>query len=94
VYLQYWFNERNKRGIKSKSIWSSPDTSPVSYSDFRDVRLVPPNLTLFTAQVIYDNKVTVFSSPQTKFAFVIESDEYAKTMKSVFQQLWLRAQKI
>lgn len=88
TYLQFWFNERNKLGIQSKSIWSQQDDNPITHSDFRDTRLVPENLTLSTAIIVNDNKVTVFSSPQTKFAFVIESAEFAETMKSVFNQIW------
>lgn len=94
TYLQYWFTEHNKRSIRSKCIWSNLSKNPMMNADYRETRLVPDGLTLSTAIIVHDNKTTVFSSPTKTFAFVIESNEFSETMKSIFNQLWPNAQRI
>jgi len=89
-FLNYWRSEREKKQIKSRGIWSKFIDTPLQSQNLQELRVFPKDLMFPSTVVIYDNKVAVFSSPREQFAFVIESDEYAQTMKALFEQLWKR----
>lgn len=88
-FLQSWLKAADKKKIKRKSIWSKPvDTDLLPPSQLREQRIAPKDFIFPSTTFIYDDKVLVFSSPNEKSAFVIESAEYAQTMKALFEQVW------
>jgi len=88
AFMKRWFKEVEKRGISSQSIWSAENIDADFYHSRRDLRLAPEGMEFPNTILIYDNTVVVFSGGRNIFAFVIESEEYAKTMKEMFDQVW------
>lgn len=56
--------------------------------EFKEVRFLPENLEIPVLILIYSNKVGVVCSKEERFGFIIESEDFFKTMKSVFQVIW------
>ncbi|EKD58879.1 MAG: transcriptional regulator, TrmB [uncultured bacterium] len=54
----------------------------------RDVRFSPKDMNIPNAIGIYDNKVAILSSRKEGFGFIIESDDYAQSMKELYKLLW------
>ncbi len=54
----------------------------------RDVRFSPKNMQIPNAIGIYDNKVAVLSSRKEGFGFIIESEDYAQSMRELYSLLW------
>lgn len=54
----------------------------------RDVRFSPEGVNIPNAIGIYDNKVAVLSSRKEGFGFIIESEDYAQSMKELYKLLW------
>jgi len=94
AFMRQWFKEVEKRGIASQSIWSAESVDPDFQHSRRDLRLAPAGTEFPNTILIYDNTVVVFSGSLNIFAFVIESKEYAKTMKEMFDQVWLNSKKL
>lgn len=55
---------------------------------FRKVRFSPKETSIPSTIGIYDNKVAVLSSKKEGFGFIIESEEYAKSMHELYSLLW------
>lgn len=53
----------------------------------REIRLLPQGMTLPSSFLIWDNNVAVISSKE-EFGFLVHSENFAKSMKSVFDELW------
>lgn len=88
--IRYWAAERPKRGIQTKAIWTQ-NIKPPYLKDLPELRLTPAGLDFQNTLIVYDDKVTVFSSGKESFAFVVENESYAKTMKNFFDFLWERS---
>ncbi|HAS00061.1 MAG: Transcriptional regulator, TrmB [Candidatus Moranbacteria bacterium GW2011_GWC2_37_73] len=54
----------------------------------RDVRFSPKGINIPNAIGIYDNKVAILSSRKEGFGFIIESEDYAQSMKELYKLLW------
>ena len=54
----------------------------------RDVRFSPEGANIPSTIGIYDNKVAVISSRKEGFGFIIESEEYARSMRELYGLLW------
>lgn len=54
----------------------------------RHVRFLPPSVFYASAIVIYDNKVSMVSTAQENFGFIIESKEFSKTLQAWFWFMW------
>ena len=54
----------------------------------RDVRFSPKGINIPNALGIYDNKVAILSSRKEGFGFIIESEDYAQSMKELYSLLW------
>lgn len=94
-FMGYFVEEREKKGIRSKSIWSSPEESlPYTNTGLREFRLLPEGMSCSSSLLIYDNKVAVISSPQSNFFFKVESEDFAQTMKAMFEQIWEQSRQI
>jgi len=88
--IRYWTSEQQKRKIEMKAIWTE-NIKPSYLKDLPELRLAPVGLDFQNTVIIYDNKVTVFSTGKESFAFLIENEGYAKTMKNFFDFLWERS---
>lgn len=54
----------------------------------RDVKFSPKGINIPNAIGIYDNKVAILSSRKEGFGFIIESEDYAQSMKELYKLLW------
>jgi len=54
----------------------------------RNVRFSPAGINIPNAIGIYDNKVAILSSRKEGFGFIIESEDYAQSMKELYKLLW------
>lgn len=54
----------------------------------RDVRFSPKGINIPNAIGIYDNKVAILSSRKEGFGFIIESEDYAQSMRELYKLLW------
>lgn len=94
-YFPEYFKRRAKKKIKIRAIF--PDT-PEAYerkkldtAELRESRLVPDKNYDFTPEInIYNNKFIIVSWRE-KLAIMIESQEIANAMKSVFELSWVGA---
>ena len=89
-FLETYSKQKAERGIHAKSIWSKslPKEKVLRERKLSETKIAPALLNLQVTIVIYDNKVAVFSPPKKLFAFVVESEEFAQTMKSLFEMIW------
>lgn len=75
------------RVIRSKPKEVSSDW-PAGPAEHRDLRYPPANMVFEMTTYIYDNKVGLISTLKENFGMIIESEEYAKTMRMMFEALW------
>jgi sugar-specific transcriptional regulator TrmB len=94
LFIKQWTAERNKRKIRTKSIWSNIHTEPAYQSPYRELRLAPKGMEFTSTILIYDNTVMVMAPPPAVFTMVVESEHFASTMKAVFDQIWNISQTI
>ncbi|MFH1175456.1 MAG: helix-turn-helix domain-containing protein [bacterium] len=94
-FLIKYIDERVRKNIWIKSLHISNKRIPYKYLDpstyqktLRQVRISPPNIDIANTIAIYDNKVAVMSSKKEGFGFIIESVDYANTMKVFYDLLW------
>jgi len=94
-FLDWYIEERKKKKIWIKLIQKVTVETPYKYTDpkrhereFKDVRNPPPEINLPNVLAIFDNKVAVMSTRKEGFGFIIESNDYAQTMKTFHELLW------
>lgn len=95
-FLEKYVEIKAKKGLWIKSIHvvsqSNPDykyASPETYEKtLRIVRFTPPEINIENTIGIYDDKVAVISSRKEGFGFVVESKDYANSMKIFYDLLW------
>ena len=88
-YLENYLSLCDKKKISRRSVWSkSLAEADVNESEYRKQRVAPVGCVFPSTIFMYDDKVAVFSSEQEKAAFVVESEEFSRTMKMLFGQLW------
>lgn len=61
--------------------------------ELREVRFLPKNIKFPAIINIFDNKVAVSASKKERVGFLIESNDFAEAMKTIFQLLWDIAEK-
>ncbi len=86
-----WVKKRAARKIQSKTILPVKDKSTKGFFDpeaLREVRFLPEPFVMNTTMGIYGNKVAFFSSTKDNFSFIVTSEEFAETMKDMFNFLW------
>lgn len=54
----------------------------------RHVRYLPPSMFYASMIMIYDHKVVMISTKAENFGFIIESKEFANTLRAYFEFLW------
>lgn len=92
-YLKNFVERRIGKKIHSKSIRvKGQEMQDEFYQDTekynREVRYAPDDVKYLQTIVLYDEKVAVVSSQKENFGFVVESEEFAETMKILFDSLW------
>lgn len=98
---EYFHSERIKRGIHLKVLWSKntkvdlkkhPFLSP-QYDNLREIRILPKEMEPTTGYNIYGQKVSVVSNTNESFGFIVDSPEFAKTLKNQFDYMWSKSKK-
>ncbi len=74
-----------KRGEKVKWKYGSPKWDK---KILRESRFAPQGFSFNTTMAIYDDKVVMITSKKEDVAVVIESPDYAETMKTFYKALW------
>ena len=92
-YLDEWIERRIKRNIISKTVRiKDKEIQKELYTgekDFlRELKFAPDNIDISQTVIMYDNKVAIISSKKECTGFLIESEEYFHTMKTLFDLLW------
>jgi len=93
-YLEHYVENRVKNGIGVLSLRPKDKEADNWYlkADNKDVlregRFLPENISFDVVCFIYDNKVSIISSKNESFGFIVESNEFAEFMKSIFYLIW------
>jgi len=92
-FMENWVKERIKNGVKSFSIrLKESEIHQKTYQEtkeaLREIRYAPENMYIHDTILIYANKVAIISTKKANFGFVVESDDFVKTMKGLFDVLW------
>lgn len=95
-FLIKYVDERTKKGIWIKSLHITSKKfanykylNPATYEKtLRKVKFTPPDINISNTIAIYDNKVAIISSQKEGLGFIVESEEYANTMKIFYNTLW------
>lgn len=90
-----YVEDRAKKNIRTKLIHITSNMAEYKYLDpksfeplLRDVRFTPADLIFNNAIVIFGNSVAILSNKKEGFAFVVESPDYAQSMKMFYDLLW------
>jgi hypothetical protein len=74
-------------GNEAGKIWSE-ETKPLRNKNYK-IRLLPDDFEFgFTDNLIFGNKLVIFSLKKDVFVIVIESEEIAKTYRAMFEWAW------
>lgn len=94
-FLNKYVEDRTKKGIWVKSIHITSKKAPYKYIDpqfhektLREMRFSPIEIDISNTIAIWDDKVAIMSSQKEGFGFIVESKEYANTMKIFHELLW------
>jgi HTH-type transcriptional regulator, sugar sensing transcriptional regulator len=91
-YMDDYVKRRVEKGYELKVIRSKPKEValdwPAGEAEKRDLRYPPENMIFDMTTYIYDNKVGLISTERESFGLIIESEEYSKTMRHLFDALW------
>ena len=95
-FLNKYIEAKAKKGIWIKSIHITSEkveaykylSSETYEKTLRKVRFTPKEIDIKNTIAIYDNKVAVISSRKEGFGFVVESEDYARSMKAFYDLLW------
>jgi len=102
TFARHYIDKRRKEKITRRALrQTSEKNSDMKNWEFyasdqavmREVRFLPPDIKFDTLIQIYDNKTSIISFEQDKFAFIIENGQLAAFMKSIFNLLWQNAKK-
>jgi len=61
--------------------------------ELREVRILPKGAEVHGMMFIFDDKVSVITPEEEGVGFLIESKSYSKTMKAMFETLWVISEK-
>lgn len=93
-FMNWYVQERAKKNIESIAI--HPKSGDVYSDNFgktdpqlkRQVHYLPPSLFSMSMIMIFDHYVAALSTKTENYGFIIESKEYSKSMKIIFDFLW------
>lgn len=78
---------RSKPKELAKEVWQT------STQENRQLRYAPQDMVFSMTTYLYDNKVALISTDKENFGLIIESGEYVKNMKNLFEALWQISEK-
>jgi sugar-specific transcriptional regulator TrmB len=95
-FLNSYVEERTRLGIWVNSVYiTSQKVDDYKYLDpttfektLRQIRFTSPDINIKNTMCIYDNKVAIISSRKEGFGFIMESIDYAETMRVFHNLLW------
>ena len=92
-FLSDFLKKRIERGVRSLSLRSfgykpEREQDTTHAKQLREVKFLPDEIKVQPYMCIYDHKVVVISSKESKFGFIIESKEFAEAQKTIFDMLW------
>ncbi len=81
-----------KSGLASRAInESSPEAEEMKSNDekyARETRLVPKEYQFPSSEIIFGDKIAMFSTREENIIIVIESKDFAETHRAYFEMLW------
>ena len=96
--FDYWHNERIRRGMHVKVLWPPKQKVPLAKNSvlgsgndkvsLRQICILPNGINGTLGYGIYGNKVGFISSAQENYGFIVDSKEFAETLKSQFDFFW------
>lgn len=98
-FMEHWHNERIKRKIPLKIIYSNTSESKDRIKKgpsikYMDIKFMPIENFSLTGNLIYNNTVLITMwNPETPFAISITGEEIVKSYKDNFEVLWKIAKK-
>lgn len=91
-FMNDYIKRRVEKGYSLNVIRSKPKEIAPEWSgdpaEKRDLRYPPENMVFDMTTYIYDNKVSLISTEKENFGMIIESEEFNKTMRHLFEALW------
>lgn len=91
-YMDNYVKRRIAAGYRLRVIRSRPKEVasdwPGGQMEHRDLRYPPANMVFDMTTYLYDNKVGLISTSKENFGMIIESQDFGKTMKLMFEALW------
>jgi len=95
-FLNSYVEDRTRLGIWVNSVYiTSQRVDDYKYLDpttfektLRRIRFTSPDINIKNTMCIYDNKVAIISSRKEGFGFIMESTDYAETMRVFHNLLW------
>ncbi len=92
AYMEDYVKRRIAMGYKLRVVRSKEKEVakrwPSSKKENRDRRYAPKGYVFGMTQYVYDNKVLLLSSRKENFAMVVESADYARNQRQLFEALW------
>ncbi len=76
------------RALRIKGEKFRPGYIEKQREELREVRFLPEDIKVSVMVQIYDDKVSVICPKEENFGFTIESENFAKSIKSIFETLW------
>ena len=91
-FLQELQERKAKLGISSRAINEDSEPAKKMRTDDvkfnRETRLAPKEFKFATTEIIYDDKIAMFSTKDENIILVIESKHIAETHRVYFEMMW------
>ena len=94
AFIREFIKKRIARGIVTKNLHPKSGDLYTNERGMEDprlkryVRYLPPNIFYAAMIMIYDHKVTMISTKEENFGFIIESKQFSNTLSSYFDFMW------
>jgi len=95
-FFRYFQEKKIEKDIFARALW--PLKQRVDFKDYpwlqsnpeqkREIRFFPKEIDFSMGFMIYGTKVAFISSKKENFGFIIESQEFAEMLKSLFEFFW------
>lgn len=92
-YISQWVRRRVRRGIANKILLTPKHGTPAEYLQssplyLRTIHWLPSKIIFEGVLGIIDHKVVYISSRKESFGFIVESEEFTKTLRQIFEVVW------
>ncbi len=92
AWMESYMAQRLERGIEMKVMRSRSrdrlDIWPSSKKEMRELRFSPADVLLGLTMIVYDNRVAIISSKKENYGLVLESEEFSRMLRSMYQAIW------